>query len=685
MSRPQGGACQPVHQPGYNEDATLLGMHISVVIPTYRRGDALCEGLRAQRRQLRRADEILVVARPDDEPARDAIRTAGGGLPIRIVDVQRPGLVAALNAGLAAATGDIVAFTDDDAEPHADWLARIEAAIASDPCIGAVGGRDWVFYGGKLVPGEARVVGRVSWYGRVTGNHHAGIGGSRDVHVLKGANMAFRRDAIAGVGFDERLRGVGTEHHSELGACLRLRASGWRVVYDPAVAVDHRPAPRVEGHRELGAVPAIRFAAHNETLAMLEYLPRWRRVPYFAWAFLVGTVVMPGPVQLVRSLLTRGRMDIVASRAALQGRLDGRRTFRAGRSDAPASVLAIGHSPYGAERARQLLAARGAVIVPAGAGWRGIVRALRAIATHRADVVYLIDVGMSTAAAAAVAKLFRRRIVLDTGDLAYELARSVGGRSRLGLMKVALGEHIALRSADHVVVRGRAHLERLNGTPGSVIPDLPPEGARPVAGDRVRQRLGVPADAFVVGLVGSLNWAPRLQRCYGWDLVEALATTPETVHALIVGDGDGREWLERRASAMGVASRCHFAGRIAPRLVAESIGAMDAAISTQTNDAVGAVRTTGKLPLYLACGCPVIASHVGEAARLLGPLGWTIPYHGTVDPGYPERLAEAIARWARDPEQARAARETARRLAADEFDPEQMRRRLTMVIEQVAR
>jgi glycosyltransferase involved in cell wall biosynthesis len=428
----------------------------------------------------------------------------------------------------------------------------------------------------------------------------------------------------------------------------------------------------------------VRCAAHNETLAVLEYLPAWRRPIYALWALGVGNVAIPGPAQLLRALVTGRGLDWRAGRAALLGRLEGWRTFRGAPPPAPPapSVLAVGHSAYAAARARQLLGS-GPVVVAAGGGWRGVARACGAVLRRRARVVYLVDVGMSTSVAALLGRALGRRVVLDTGDLGYELARSVGGRSRLGLAAVALGERTALRCAHHVIVRGRAHLAHLNGSPASVVPDVAPEEAEPAPGDAVRASLGLPADAFVVGLVGSLNWSPRLRRCYGWDLLEAIAGAPSHVHALIVGDGDGREWLEARARELGVAERCHFAGRVPPDRVAEWIGAMDAAVSTQTNDAVGSVRTTGKLPLYLACGCPVLASDVGEAARLLGPLGWTVPYAGTVDEGYPERLRAAIAGWAADPAGQADRRASARRLAREAFDADEMRRRLAGVLERV--
>ena len=68
--------------------------------------------------------------------------------------------------------------------------------------------------------------------------------------VLKGVNLSVRGELIRQIGFDRRLRGVATEHHSELGLCLRLLQMGYRIVYDPAIAVDHRPAPRVHEKRE---------------------------------------------------------------------------------------------------------------------------------------------------------------------------------------------------------------------------------------------------------------------------------------------------------------------------------------------------------------------------------------------------------------------------------------------------
>src|SRR4051794_34190938 len=118
-------------------------MSVSVVVPSWRRSAELAECLAGLAAQTRTPDEVVVVARPDDHATWDLIGRIEQG-SVRGVAVEGEGVVAGLNAGFAAATGDIVAVTDDDAVPRPDWLERIEAAFAQGEDIGGVGGRDWV-------------------------------------------------------------------------------------------------------------------------------------------------------------------------------------------------------------------------------------------------------------------------------------------------------------------------------------------------------------------------------------------------------------------------------------------------------------------------------------------------------------------------------------------------------------
>jgi glycosyltransferase involved in cell wall biosynthesis len=295
-------------------------MRVSVIVPTYKRPESLSHCLDALAAQDTQPDEILVVVRPEDYATLDVVqRHAGAAFTIPI---ERPGVVAAMNAGADASSGDVVALTDDDSRPYPDWISRLVTTYASDPAIGAVGGRDWVYHGDRLEDGAQPVVGMIDWFGRLTGNHHLGVGPPRDVEVLKGVNLSMRGDLLRQLRFDERLRGVGTEHHWELVLCLRLRRMGYRIVYDPAIAVEHRPQPRVEGRRSLDTPRAACDASHNETLALLEHLPGCQQVPYLFWTVAVGTGGAPG---LARALRFPGRWPLFLG--ALTGRILGLYTY----------------------------------------------------------------------------------------------------------------------------------------------------------------------------------------------------------------------------------------------------------------------------------------------------------------------------------------------------------------------
>lgn len=300
-------------------------MKITVVIPTYRRSKDLARCLEALQKQNRLPDEVLVVVRDtDDETWKFLAAFNPDFLPLRSATVQVPGVVAAMNAGLEEAKGDMIAFTDDDAAPHPDWLARIEAYFLSEERIGGVGGRDWVYHGTKLEDGSSEVVGRLSWFGRMIGNHHIGIGEVREVDILKGVNMSFRRTAIKDLRFDRRMRGKGAQVHFEVAFCLALKRAGWKLIYDPKVAVNHYVGQRFdEDQRNSFNQIALTNLVHNETLILLEYLSPVQRAVFLLWAIVVGTREAPGFLQWVRFLPSGGNLSGQKWLASLQGRWQG--------------------------------------------------------------------------------------------------------------------------------------------------------------------------------------------------------------------------------------------------------------------------------------------------------------------------------------------------------------------------
>jgi cellulose synthase/poly-beta-1,6-N-acetylglucosamine synthase-like glycosyltransferase len=287
--------------------------------------------LEALKKQTRQADEVLVVVRDTDAETWTFLQSFNlESLPLRTVTVKVLGVVAAMNAGLDVAQGDIVATTDDDAAPHPDWLQRMEAYFLSDSSIGAVGGRDWQYVGTQIKEvGDQFSVGQVQWFGRVIGNHHLGVGPAREVDVLKGVNMGFRLCALKGMRYDERMLGTGAQAHFELAFTLPLRRAGWKIIFDPLVAVDHYPAERFdEDQRDNFNDIAWSNAVHNETLALLEYFSSVQRIIFVVWAILIGTRRALGFVQWLRLLPTEGKLAGQKWLASMQGRIQGWQTWQ---------------------------------------------------------------------------------------------------------------------------------------------------------------------------------------------------------------------------------------------------------------------------------------------------------------------------------------------------------------------
>ena len=123
-----------------------MAPRVSVVVPTYRRPHLLDRCLTALCTQDLGVDQYEIVVADDGDDARTRRLVArrahdtGGRPAIRYVAVtERHGPAAARNAGWNAARAEIIAFTDDDCVPSADWLRSGLAALT--PRTAAVWGR----------------------------------------------------------------------------------------------------------------------------------------------------------------------------------------------------------------------------------------------------------------------------------------------------------------------------------------------------------------------------------------------------------------------------------------------------------------------------------------------------------------------------------------------------------------
>ncbi|MDQ6810928.1 MAG: glycosyltransferase [Actinomycetota bacterium] len=162
------------------------------------------------------------------------------------------------------------------------------------------------------------------------------------------------------------------------------------------------------------------------------------------------------------------------------------------------------------------------------------------------------------------------------------------------------------------------------------------------AREEIRARLGIAADAIVVGIAGSLHWREKVKYVYGAELVRAVRQVKRRdIVACIVGDGSGRERLEEMAGQdLGV--RILLPGRVAPAEVPDYLSAFDLASLPQSVDGVGSFRYSTKLSEYFAAELPIIIGEIPVAYDLDEGFFWRLPGEAPWSDAYVNALAETL-------------------------------------------
>ena len=304
---------------------------ITIIVATYARPEALARALESLSQQTRPLDELIVAAWAEDGPTLETVQRLQVGpvwsaspIGLRLVVTADNTVVAKENAGLAIASGDIVGFMDDDAVARPDWLERLTGWYA-DPSVGAVGGRDVIRRGDPVPEHWVRDVGRVRWWGRLVGNHHRPAVGARDVDFLKGVNMSFRRSLLPRI--DDRLAGP-VPYGFEIDLGLHIRGLGQRVIFDPAIVVDHYPSTDYSA-----SSPIAWTVNRNQTYVLLKRLSLTRKIAFLLYTTLIGDRNSVG-VARVPLLILRERWSWTAVGAHFSGKIAGLRAYLGSPRDA---------------------------------------------------------------------------------------------------------------------------------------------------------------------------------------------------------------------------------------------------------------------------------------------------------------------------------------------------------------
>lgn len=166
--------------------------------------------------------EIIVV----DDGSRDSSAAIASTFDIRLISTANMGLSSARNTGLQEATGEIIAYIDDDATPDRHWLKYLASSFETG-LYGAVGGPN-------IAPGDEGLVANAV-ENSPGGPIHVLIS-DRIAEHIPGCNMAFRKDALASIGgFDTRFRTAG----DDVDACWRILDAGFVIGFNAAAVVTH--------------------------------------------------------------------------------------------------------------------------------------------------------------------------------------------------------------------------------------------------------------------------------------------------------------------------------------------------------------------------------------------------------------------------------------------------------------
>ena len=227
--------------------------------------------------------EVIVV---DDGSTDDTARIASA-FDVRLIRTENGGLSRARNVGIEAATGEIIAFTDGDARPDADWLTYLAHGLRSDEFV-AVGGPNIAPSGDGLV---------AECVANSPGGPVYVLSTDQEAEHVPGCNMAFKASAIREIGgFDPRFRIAG----DDVDVCWRIHERGWRIGFTPSAVVWHHARSTVAAYwrQQCGYGAA-------EALLAGKWPEKYNAVGHVTWG---GRVYGPGvyPFPFTRSRIYAG-------------------------------------------------------------------------------------------------------------------------------------------------------------------------------------------------------------------------------------------------------------------------------------------------------------------------------------------------------------------------------------------
>lgn len=284
-----------------------------VVIPSYQRPQYLKKCMTSLIHQIRKPERVLVVMRDTDIPSHKAFEefvsaNSRIGIIFEKELISEPGFLPPIQRGIEKATGDIIAFIDDDAEALPDWLECLKGHY-TDLKVGGVGGRCInIKNGHEVYYSSVRTVGKFYWFGRIVGNMYCDVipETPREVDFFMGGNMSYRKEVLGQIVLDVKLnRGVAANYEVDLG--LQVKGKGFCLIYEPKAKVKHYSAAWEGLKPRVISAQTYYSYAWNSLYITLKHAKGWRRLIATLYSLWIGDNAAVGLAAIVWNLL-RGKI-----------------------------------------------------------------------------------------------------------------------------------------------------------------------------------------------------------------------------------------------------------------------------------------------------------------------------------------------------------------------------------------
>ena len=257
---------------------------VSVVVCSFNGANTIRDTLEGLKNLAYPSFEVIVI----NDGSTDETPTIAEEFDVKLLSTENHGLGNARNTGWQEATGDIVAYIDDDAYPDPHWLHYIAHTFQTT---------DFVGVGGPNIapPGDGPIADCVY---NAPGGPVEVLLTDREAEHIPGCNMTFRRDSLAAIdGFDPRFRAAG----DDVDLCWRLQDQGGKIGFHAAAVNWHhrRNSLRMYWNQQKGYGKA-------EALLEAKWPEKYNAMGHFSWSGRLYGNGLPEALRFSRSRIYGG-------------------------------------------------------------------------------------------------------------------------------------------------------------------------------------------------------------------------------------------------------------------------------------------------------------------------------------------------------------------------------------------